>query len=194
MIIISNPIAIENEINIIHSLFTEGLKLLHVRKPNFSETEMKAFLSEIRLEFRSQLVLHQHHHLADEFTIDRLHFSEKDRAGSYLFPKKIISTSTHSITDFNMLDAVFEYAFLSPVFSSISKKGYASKLDFSIEIGKRTNHKTKLIALGGIQSENINQAIAFGFDNVALLGTIWESTNPLENFKKCQQTDLSHSL
>ncbi|WP_300566969.1 thiamine phosphate synthase [Flavobacterium sp.] len=194
MIIISNPIAVENEINIIHSLFIEGLKLLHVRKPNFSETEMKAFLSEIRMEFRNRLVLHQHHHLSDEFNIERLHFSEKNRAGSYLFPKKTISTSTHSITDFNMLDSVFEYAFLSPVFSSISKKGYSSKLDFSIEIEKRTNHKTKLIALGGIQAENINQAISFGFDDVALLGAIWESTNPLENFKKCQQTDLSYSL
>lgn len=93
-----------------------------------------------------------------------------------------------------MLDTVFEYAFLSPVFSSISKEGYASKLDFSIEISKRTNHTTKLIALGGIQFENIHQAIAFGFDDVALLGAIWESNNPLENFKKCQQTDLSYSL
>lgn len=94
MIIISNPIAVSNEISIIHSLFTEGLKLLHVRKPNFSETEMKDFLSEIRLEFRSRLVLHQHHHLADEFNINCLHFSEKNQAGSYLFPKKDIDFHT----------------------------------------------------------------------------------------------------
>lgn len=192
MIVITNPTSIENEINIIHSLFAEGLTLLHIRKPAFSEEEMKVFLSEIELEFRSHLALHSHHHLAEEFGISRLHYSEKDRTGSYHFSKKTLSTATHSMEDFNGLNPVFEYAFLSPVFSSISKKGYTSKLDFPTEIEKRTNHKTKLIALGGIQFENISQSLAFGFDDIALLGTIWSSENPLENFKKCQQIDLSY--
>lgn len=192
MIVITNPTLIENEISIIHSLFAEGLTLLHIRKPNFSVLEMKTFLSNISLEYRSCLVLHNHHDLACSFGINRLHYSEKDRFHFNPFSKEILSTSTHSIEDFNDLDPVFEYAFLSPVFPSISKKGYDSKLDFQSEIKKRTNHKTKLIALGGIQFENINQALAFGFDNIALLGTIWCSENPLENFKKCQQTDLSY--
>jgi thiamine-phosphate pyrophosphorylase len=37
MIVITNPIAIENEINTIHALFECGLELLHVRKPDFQE-------------------------------------------------------------------------------------------------------------------------------------------------------------
>lgn len=204
MIVISNPTPIENEIKIIHSLFAEGLTLFHIRKPDYTEEEMKVFLRQIGLEFRDRLVLHQHHHLANEFKIHRLHFSESGRIKntsltdcilkSIRQKKLIISTATHSIEDFNTLDDDFQYAFLSPLFSSISKKDYLSKLDFSIEIEKRTNHKTKLIALGGIQFENISQAIAFGFDDVALLGTIWNSNNPLENFKLCQQTVLLHSL
>jgi thiamine-phosphate pyrophosphorylase len=192
MIVITNPTPVENEIVSIHSLFAEGLALLHIRKPAFSELEMKLFLSEIKLEYRNHLALHSHHHLAEEFGIHRLHYSEKDRKNSYPFSKKTRSTSTHSMEDFNALSPVFEYAFLSPVFSSISKKGYASKLDFSTEIGKRTNHITKLIALGGIQFENITQALDFGFDDIALLGTIWNNKNPLDNFKKCQQISLSY--
>ena len=192
MIVITNPIPIANEISIIHSLFAEGLRLLHIRKPVFSALEMKVFLSEIECEYSNRLVLHNHHDLADEFGINRLHYSEKDRADSYPFSKKTCSTATHSIEDFNALHSIFDYAFLSPVFSSISKQGYTSKLDFPTAIEKRTNHKTKLIALGGIQFENINQALAFGFDDIALLGTIWCSENPLENFKKCQQIDLSY--
>ncbi|MGH2665159.1 thiamine phosphate synthase [Flavobacterium sp.] len=204
MIVITNPTPVENEINIIHSLFSEGLTLLHIRKPDYPEIELKLFLSQIGLKFRNRLVLHQHHHLANEFKINRLHFSESDRGkripstnrilNPFSHKKLILSTSTHSIEDFNTLDTVFEYAFLSPVFSSISKKDYTSKLDFSMEIKSRTNRKTKLVALGGIQFENIEQAIAFGFDNVALLGTVWNSNNPIENFKLCQQTVLSHSL
>ena len=35
MIVITNPIPIANEINTIHSLFENGLELLHIRKPIF---------------------------------------------------------------------------------------------------------------------------------------------------------------
>jgi len=200
MIVISNPVAIENEIKIIHSLFAEGLELLHIRKPHFSKTEMESFVSEIGLEFRNRLVLHQHHDLAEEFRINRFHFSENDRVKLFAttdrFQKPVgcISTSTHSIGDFNALDAVFDYAFLSPIFPSISKLNYLPETDAFEAIKKRTNFSTKLIALGGISSENIQQTLQNNFDDVALLGTIWNSKNPLENFKKCQQIVHSHSL
>ncbi len=194
MIVISNPITIKNEIKIIHSLFEEGLSLFHVRKPHFSEIEMKAFVSEIGLEFRNQLVLHQYHDLASSFGIDKLHFSEKNRTNFYDFSAKTLSTSSHSIEDFNVLNSMFDYAFLSPIFSSISKENYSPKTDAFESIKRRTNFSTKLIALGGLSAENIKQTLENGFDDVALLGTIWSSTNPLGNFKKCQQIVLSHSL
>lgn len=196
MIIITHPAPVANEIAIIHSLFSEGLSLLHVRKPEYTEDQMKLFLSQIKPQFRDRLVLHSHHHVADAFKVFRLHFSETDRikkrAGFFLYKKSIWSTSTHSIEDFNALDDSFAYAFLSPVFSSISKKGYVSKLDFPIAMQKRTNQKTKLIALGGIQPENMEQALSFGFDDVALLGAIWENDNPVNQFRLCQQTVLSY--
>lgn len=200
MIIITNPTSVDNEMAVIHSLFAEGLALLHVRKPDYSESEMKLFLSQIEPRFRNRLVLHHHHPLVSRFNIHRLHLSETDRTKKIAAPSRILkpfryrkltySTSTHSIEDFNALDNRFEYAFLSPVFSSISKKGYTSKLDFPSTIQARTNHTTKLIALGGIQLENMEQAISFGFDGVALLGSIWENDNPVKNFKLCQQNVL----
>ncbi len=194
MIIITSPTFIENEIKIIHSLFAEGLSLLHIRKPHFSEIEMKAFVSEIGLEFREQLVLHSHHVLASAFGISRLHFSEKERINRCFSDEKITTTSTHSIEDFNFLEDKFEYAFLSPIYPSVSKPGYFSKINHLEAIKKRKNFSTKLIALGGISSENIQQTLQNGFNDVALLGTIWNSTNPLTKFKKCQQIVLSYSL
>jgi len=79
MIVITNPISIPNEIDTIHSLFENGLELLHIRKPDFSETEMNAFLSKITSDFRQQLVLHSHHQLASAAGIHRIHFTEKAR-------------------------------------------------------------------------------------------------------------------
>ncbi|AWK04250.1 thiamine phosphate synthase [Flavobacterium crocinum] len=201
MILISNPFAVVNEIKTIHSLFEEGLPLLHIRKPNFSELEMAQFIHQIKLEFRNQLVLHNHHKLAEDFGINRLHFSEKERKNDSNIPARFPkpcryknvskSTSTHSIQEFNSLKN-FDYAFLSPVFKSISKENYKPKVDFFEEIKSRTNHKTKIIALGGIDSKNIQKTLENDFDDFALLGAIWNSKNPLKEFKLCQQIVLSY--
>lgn len=198
MIVITNPIPIANEISTIHSLFENGLELLHIRKPDFSATEMRSYISEIKSDFREQLVLHGHHHLASAYGTNRFHFSESERKKTLtLFGKSTfetyktkgfhLSTSIHTIEDFNALDNTFEYAFLSPIFPSISKEDYSSKTDLFETIKNRTNFKMKLIALGGIESKNTEQALESGFDNVALLGTIWNRNNPIENFKSCQK-------
>ena len=79
MIVISNPTALPNEIEIIHSLFEEGMELFHVRKPEFSETEMKAYVLAIGLDYRDKLVLHSNHHLTEHFGIKRIHLSSKKR-------------------------------------------------------------------------------------------------------------------
>ncbi len=191
MIVITNPTAVPNEISIIHSLFVEGLTLLHIRKPDYSERALKQFLTAIGLEVANRLVLHSHHHLANEYGINRFHLSKKQRNTSLIESDGIYSTSTHSIEEFNDLNQNFQYAFLSPIYKSISKPDYDSKINHFQTLKQRTNFKTKLIALGGLSSENIQKTIANGFDDAALLGTLWNSSNPLENFKKCQQIALS---
>ncbi|GEC71798.1 thiamine-phosphate pyrophosphorylase [Flavobacterium flevense] len=194
MIVISNPIAIANEINTIHALFEEGMELFHVRKPNYSETEIKDFVATIGLEYSQKLVLHSHHHLAEDLGINRIHFTEKARTNPIRVsnPDRIISTSIHSINEFNSLSNHYEYAFLSPVFSSISKENYAPKTDLFEEIKKRTNFNTQLVALGGVSAANVKQTLEKGFDAIALLGTIWNSEKPIKNFILCQQ--IVHSF
>ena len=197
MIVITNAISIRNEIKLIHQLLEEGLELLHVRKPDFLEEEMKVFLYEIKSEFRNKLVLHSHHHLAVGFGINRLHVTGNNRVQLLTRPDRFLkpvrcktsieSTSIHSIQDFNTLSKDFDYAFLSPIYPSISKPDYVSEVNHFETIKKRVNFSTKLVALGGISSENIQQTLENGFDDVALLGSIWNSNKSIENFKKCQK-------
>lgn len=196
MIVITNPSFVSDEINIIESLFEEGLSLLHIRKPDFSEIEMAQFIHQIKIKFRSNLVLHSHHQLAEDFGINRIHFSEKDRKHFQDFPARLskscrYTTSTHAIEDFNQLEKDFEYAFLSPVFKSISKEDYHSEENLFEALKSRTNIHTKVIALGGIDIGNIKKTLENGFDDVALLGTIWKNENPLKQFKLCQE--IAHS-
>lgn len=196
MIVITNPSAIANEISSIDSFFKEGLSLLHIRKPNFSAIEMAQFIHQVKPEYRDRLVIHQHHDLAEDFGINRIHFSEKNRENSFSIrsDQKIFSTSTHFIKDFNSLENDFDYAFLSPVFTSISKEDYHPKTNLFEALQSRTNHNTKVIALGGIDSKNIQKALENGFDDVALLGSIWNNENPIKQFKLCQQIALSYSV
>jgi thiamine-phosphate pyrophosphorylase len=199
MIVISNPTFVKNEIKLIHSFFNEGLLSFHIRKPHFSEDKMKIYLQEIGREYSDRLVLHSQHQLATEFEIHRLHFTEKMRAET---PEEILkkwkkqefklSTSVHSMTAFEQLSSVFTYALFGPVFESISKPNYASHLDFKTELEKRKNNAIALIALGGITPYKAKIALQYGFDDVALLGTIWNSSHPIENFKLCQKIVRIH--
>ena len=190
MIVITNPFSIENEFQILHQLFEEGLELLHVRKPTYSEKEMRSFLSHIEDKFYSKLVLHEQHHLHYEFKINNMHLKENERVDvSENFQKTVsyLSTSVHTINDSNELSTYFDSAFLSPVFESISKEGYGKNSNILETIVHRTNFNTKLVALGGINKNNIKIALDSGFDSVALLGSIWLNDHPIQKFKQCQK-------
>ena len=192
IIVITPEEVVQNETEIINQLFQEGLDLLHIRKPFIDQNEMKDFIQKIDSKFYSQLVLHSHYNLAENFNISRFHFREIDRKNGFFqsFTDKIISTSVHDIESFNHLNKEWEYAFISPVFPSISKKGYGENSTILNDIKKRDNSNVRLIALGGINEKNINEVFESKVDGVALLGAIWESDEPLNVFRKCRQNIL----
>ncbi|MDO5637082.1 MAG: thiamine phosphate synthase [Myroides sp.] len=193
MIIVITPEEfIKNETEIINELFQEGLDLLHIRKPLLNSVGMVDFIQKINSKFHHQLVLHSHYELAESFNISRFHFREDYRHNSLYksFKDRIISTSVHDIEVFNELNEDWNYVFISPVFPSISKKGYGEKSNILNDIEKRNNSNVKLIALGGINDQNISKAFESDIDGVALLGAIWESTEPIKIFKKCTQSVL----
>lgn len=193
MIVITSPDNVTHEFEIISEMFREGLAVLHIRKPDFSLIEMQHYLDQLPVAFRDRLVLHQHHKLAEAFGINRIHIRESDRMqfapatpDRFLKPVRCYSTGIHSVKSFNNLPDIYQYAFLSPVFESISKPGYRSSENLLETVKNRTNHNTKLIALGGITLSNMTIAFENGFDDIALLGTIWNSTNAIQRFRECQ--------
>lgn len=188
IMIISPEQCVQKEPFWINSFFQADLDFFHVRKYTFSDDEMKTYLNGIDVVFRHQIVLHSHYHLANDFGIERLHFREGDRLKKMFLPYKefIFSTSVHSIEDFNHLNEVWQYAFLSPVFQSISKSGYGENKTVLNDLKRRNNPDVQLIGLGGIDHNNCKQVIEYGADGIALLGSIWQSNHPLNAFLKCR--------
>ncbi|WP_223557725.1 thiamine phosphate synthase [Chryseobacterium lathyri] len=193
ILVITPETIVQNETEIINQLFQEGLDLLHIRKPMISREEMKNFLYGIDEEFYSQLVLHGYYDLGKDHHISRFHFREADRNGevykSYT-GQGTLSTSVHDIETYNVLGREWEYAFISPVFPSISKKGYGKHSNVMKEMKHRKNSKVRLIALGGIDENNICTVFENGADGAALLGAVWENDQPLNTFKRCRQNVL----
>lgn len=185
LIVISDSTFLSDEAATVSALLCAGLDVFHIRKYGCAKEDLISVIEAIPVEYRNQLVLHHDHVMGRELGITRFHFSEQDRLD---WQKKnwvgadqnaIYSTSVHSLEEFNALPAHFAYAFLSPVFDSISKQDYKAK---KFDLSERTNEVAKLIALGGINSSNAQQAIAWGFDGVALLGAIWKNEQPISEF------------
>jgi thiamine-phosphate pyrophosphorylase len=195
LIVISDSDFKPNEAGIVNELFHAGLDLFHIRKYGINEESLGKLISQIHAENHSKLVLHHNHEWGKEIGLNRFHYSETDRKKwekeNWIGVKNelVYSTSVHSPEEYNELPSHFSYAFLSPVFDSISKAGYkAVKFDLS----KCQNEKTKLIGLGGIETDNVRQVFEMGFDGAALLGAIWNSDDPVNIFCVCR--DAMHRV
>ncbi len=196
LIVISHPETIENESDIINSLFNEGLELFHLRKPTYSEQELIGFLKKIKSKYYSRIVLHQHYSIAQNFGINRIHFSEKNRIAAtekelkkWKEKKYTLSTSVHSISDYELLSANFSYTFLGPVFESISKQDYKPESAKMIQVKENKNRTIKIIAIGGITANTIEKIKLANFDGAAILGAIWSNTsNAIEVLKNVSRT------
>jgi len=173
IIVISNPKPIINESAIITDLFSNGLKFFHLRKPFDKITTTAKLLKNIPNQFHSRIVIHQHYQLINDFELMGIHIKRNNSD----IPKdcNIISTSFHSFHELYNKNN-YKYVFLSPIFNSISKNGYNS--NFTLDDLQTAYNKNiidnKIIALGGINPDNINIIKKIGFGGAAVLGYIWQ--------------------
>lgn len=190
MIIVLTPEqTVPNESEILRQLFETGLERFHIRKYWLKDAEMKAYLAAIDSQYHQRLVLHAHYHLAKDYGINRLHFREEDRlAGLHMdyINEYNLSTSVHDIETFNGLGKEWQYAFLSPMYPSISKQGYGAKHTTLSTLAQRKNTYSQLIGLGGIDALNFREVISSGANGIALLGCIWQAADPVATYKTIQ--------
>jgi thiamine-phosphate pyrophosphorylase len=192
LIVITHEKYIAGEAVSINGLFEAGLQFLHIRKPSYHTEGIKNLLGFISKDFHPKIVLHGHYELLESFNLKGAHLPEKTRKGGKTEDiKTIVSTSFHKLEDIKSEQINFEYVFFSPVFQSISKKGYKpsdrlQKVKDYLQSDKKPTHPP-VIALGGITNENISQLKDIGFSGAASLGYIWENPNPLDQFNKLQR-------
>jgi len=188
IILIAPENDIPNEIEILNQLFQEGLQYYHLRKPDKDYQAHSDYLNQIDEQYHNRIVVHYFHELINEFNLKGIHFQEQKRIDNIDNPGryfkglnmfgKTISSSFHEPSALEACEFEFDYHLLSPVFSSISKKGYEGR-GFDVNaINKR------IIGMGGVTTNNINEFTKLGFKGIGVLGGIWNSSSPVIDFKK----------
>lgn len=202
IIVIAPENDIPNEIEILNKLFQEGLQYYHFRKPHKNYEEHCAYLKQIDTQYHNRIVVHYFHELVNEFDLKGIHFQEAKRRSIFskkdsvqskafvlqqyakkldtnysILTNKSISSSFHEPEDLESCPIHFDYHLLSPVFSSISKKGYEGR-------GFDVNHIHKtVVGMGGVTTKNLDDFTKLGFKGVGVLGGIWNSEHPVSDFK-----------
>lgn len=199
LILITQPAApVKNEHKLITELFEAGLHTLHIRKPDFSTSQLKHYLEKIPSEFRHRIVIHSHHELAPKMKLRGMHITETHRKAGWWFwlkikyyrrlrPSMTLTTSFHHLKELKRYDPRYSYCFISPVFESISKEHH--KPHFSLRNLEETLEKSryKVVGLGGIDYDKIEACRDAGLWGVALLGVIWEAENPVAGFIRIKE-------
>ncbi len=186
LILLSPEKEADDEIDTVNGLFEAGLSVYHLRKPHKTYQEHCQYLDQIHSEYHHRIVVHFFDELLETYDLKGVHFKESQRNndGLVLTEKvdvlkkkgKTVSSAFHHIEDLLTCPFCFDYHLLSPVFSSISKKGYQGKVFNVNGINK------VVIGMGGITPQKIPEIVQLGFSGIAVLGAVWQTVNPVASF------------
>lgn len=169
----------------LEGLLDNGLAKLHIRKRG---EDAVGVLERLAPRWGDRLVLHGSREVAERYGIRQVH-GVWDGRGK-------VSTSVHSWEELGALPRGLEYAFISPLFDSISKPGYMANtglLEGVARVGGVADVEGVAgvggvgsmgrvdgdwpclpVGLGGISAATIGEMLRFGWKGAAVLGWIWE--------------------
>ncbi len=182
LIIITAPEFFHDEPELINLLFDNGLQRLHLRKPDSSVEQYERLLNTINPYFLSKIVLHDHLNIAAKYGVYGVHLNRRYSVAPDDFFGSV-SKSLHSEEELIAERNNYDYVTLSPIFDSVSKRGYHSSFSHEQLLAMRENDliDSRVIALGGITPQNIKSLSQYGFGGAMVLGTLW---NEKDNRKK----------
>lgn len=155
------------------------LDYVHIRHPEASARQIGKLAESIPSRLRHRLALHDHYEIAHRLGIGGLHLNSRHPRCPALpdgyAPR--ISRSCHSLDELAACRDI-DYAFLSPIFDSISKSGYSSAFPPSSHpamVQAIASAPCRVVALGGVTPEAFELLRSLGFAGGAMLGYLWES-------------------
>jgi thiamine-phosphate pyrophosphorylase len=198
LVVLTMPEFFPGEAGYLQGMLEAGVEKLHIRKPGATVHEVEDLIRQLPGRWYSRLVLHgsaEVRALAAGLGIPQVHGPVAYEGGRIMNGSRLsggggpevrmgggpevripgaiaVSTSVHSPEELDALPGGLAYAFLSPLFDSLSKPGY--KGEPSLLARPEGRGGCKAIGLGGIGEATIGEVLAHGWEGAAVLGWIWD--------------------
>ena len=173
VIVITDPEFLPGEAEAVTALLDAGAWRVHVRKPVAHADDVSALLEAVPERYYSRISLHDCHDLALRYGLGGVHLNSRNPVPPSGFAG-LVSRSCHSFEELGRYAGKCDYMFLSPVFDSISKRGYSSHFSLEDIKSKSGIVNDRVFALGGVSADNIGLLPDAGFGGAAVLGFLWE--------------------
>lgn len=174
------------------SAINAGVKIVQYREKDLSTKEMyqeaKA-IREITKDKNVILIINDRIDIALAVDADGVHIGQDDMpfeiARKILGEDKIIGLTVHN-TDEAILGEKLgaNYLGVSPIFATSTKKDAGKPAGIELIKNVKGNVKTPLVAIGGINYENVDEILKAGISNVAVISAIVTKENVEEECRK----------
>ena len=172
-LVITSPSFIPDEASFLHRLFVHGVDIVHLRKPGATAEECARLLDDLTSDDRRRIVIHDFFELAEPYGLKGIHLNARRSTVPDGYEGHV-SRSCHSLEEVKRYKDVCDYVFLSPIFDSVSKQGYASAFtDATLRQASCDgiiDHK--VVALGGVTPDKIDYLQQLNFGGAAMLGCV----------------------
>lgn len=171
-VLFTPPNLIASQAKYYNTLFAYGLHVLVVRLKDATRSHYERVLLAIEPQYRTRVIVDDYYELINLFNLGGAYLNATKRC----YYDKItdltdrIVTSAHSLDELATLPFTPTFAFLSPVYDSISKKGYKANVSFGECKIVLPTLPFPVVALGGITPNNARDLLNYGFAGIAVLG------------------------
>ncbi len=175
--------------DIISQAIDGGVKTVQLSEKDLSTVELYVLASEIReitREKGANLIINDRVDIALAVDADGVHLGWQS-LGIEIVRKmighdKLIGFSAHNLQEAKKAEnSGADYVSISPIFDTAYKEYFIEPLGTE-KIGKiKEEIDIPVIALGGINENNVNSALENGADGIAVISAILQSENPMQS-------------
>jgi thiamine-phosphate pyrophosphorylase len=172
-------------VSIVTAVLNAGCRWISVREKDLPAAEQVALTREllaIARDFRAVLTLHGNAALAKSSGADGVHLPEDGditAARAALGSTALVGISVHGIEQVRALDPTnVDYAIAGPVYASPSKPRYGPALGSEGLRSLVTQARVPVIAIAGIEPDNVADVIAAGAAGIAVMGGVMCAADP----------------
>jgi thiamine-phosphate pyrophosphorylase len=162
------------------SAINAGVKIIQYREKELSTREMyqeAKVIREITKDKGTILIINDRIDIALAVNADGVHIGQDDMpfeiAKEILGADKIIGLTVHNVDEAIVAEKLgADYLGVSPIFSTTTKKDAGKPAGLELIKKIKENVKTPLVAIGGINYDNIDEVLKVGIRNVAVISAI----------------------